>query len=182
MGRIIIAYICSVMLLASCNSKKQEPQPEIVINLDDFREPSTEVLKQLSREEAEAIHAYVKRHGWTMLETGTGVQIYIYRKGTAISAVSGDMILLDFEITLLDGTVCYSSKETGAEEFRVDYDEVESGLHEAVKYLHEGDKAIVIIPSHRAFGLIGDLSKIPPLSTVVYDLSIVKVYGGRKSM
>jgi len=52
---------------------------------------------------------------------------------------------------------------------------VESGLHEVMKYLREGDRAVVIIPSHLAFGLLGDLDKVPPFSTVVYDIYLAEV-------
>jgi FKBP-type peptidyl-prolyl cis-trans isomerase len=110
-----------------------------------------------------------------MMETGTGVRYMIYEKGSGATANSKDVVLIDFDIKLLDGTLCYSSRQTGAEQFVVDYDNVESGLHEAIKYLHQGDKAIIIIPSHRAFGLAGDMDRIPPFSTVVYNISLIEI-------
>jgi FKBP-type peptidyl-prolyl cis-trans isomerase len=38
--------------------------------------------------------------------------------------------------------------------------------------LNYGDKSKVILPPHLAFGLTGD-EKVPPMSTLVYDLKIV---------
>jgi len=36
-----------------------------------------------------------------------------------------------------------------------------------------GDKAKLIIPSHLAFGLAGDMDQIPPLSPIVYDIEVL---------
>jgi FKBP-type peptidyl-prolyl cis-trans isomerase len=181
MGSAKIFLICSLAffpLLFSCGPKKQEKP--VVVNMDDMKDPLININKKMGKEEKEAIDAYVQRNHLDMIETGTGVRYMVYEEGKGIAAESNDVVLLDFEIKLLDGTLCYSSKETGAEEFTVDYDNVESGMHEAIKYLHEGDRAIVIIPSHRAFGLAGDDDKIPPMSTVVYNLHLLKVIPYKK--
>jgi FKBP-type peptidyl-prolyl cis-trans isomerase len=36
-----------------------------------------------------------------------------------------------------------------------------------------GDRAKLIIPSHLAHGLVGDLNKIPPLTTIVVDIHLI---------
>jgi FKBP-type peptidyl-prolyl cis-trans isomerase len=41
--------------------------------------------------------------------------------------------------------------------------------------MKEGEKAIFIIPSHLAFGLLGDENKIPKRATLVYDVELVQV-------
>lgn len=163
--------------LVSCSEKKKTPPPPPVITKKDLWEPSMKVNKKFSKEEKRLIDLYVARRKWDMLETGTGVRILRFAEGNGRPVESGAWILVEFEVELLDGSLCYSSYQTGAEQFNVDHDNVESGLHEAVKYLREGDEAVIIIPSHKAFGLMGDLSKIPPLSAVVYKLKIVRVQG-----
>jgi FKBP-type peptidyl-prolyl cis-trans isomerase len=173
--RIIYLFciLFGFLALNSCGQKKKN-QP-VIININDFDDPLIKKNKELSKEEKLAIDAYVKRNQFDMMETGTGVRYMIYEKGSGATANSKDVVLIDFDIKLLDGTLCYSSRQTGAEQFVVDYDNVESGLHEAIKYLHQGDKAIIIIPSHRAFGLAGDMDRIPPFSTVVYNISLIEI-------
>jgi len=82
---------------------------------------------------------------------------------------------LNFEVRLLDAdtTLCYSSAENGTQTIFVEKDDIESGLHEALKYLHVGDKAYVILPHFAAHGLIGDNYKIPPLSPVLYKIEVL---------
>lgn len=172
----VFSYICilfSLTALFSCGQKKKQ-QP-VVVNLNKFEDPLVSKNKQISQEEKRLIDSYVKRNQFDMIETGTGVRYMIYEKGNGPSAKTRDIVLIDFDIKLLDGTVCYTSRETGAEEFTVDYDNVESGLHEAIKYMHKGDKAIIIIPQHRAYGLAGDMDRIPPFSTLVYNIHLLDI-------
>ena len=49
---------------------------------------------------------------------------------------------------------------------------IESGIHKGVQYLKRGDKALLLVPSHLAHGLLGDYKKIPPQMPIVYDIQI----------
>jgi FKBP-type peptidyl-prolyl cis-trans isomerase len=82
---------------------------------------------------------------------------------------------MEYNVKLLTGDMIYSSKELGSKTFEIGHGGVESGLEEALLYLKLGDKAKLIIPSHLAFGLLGDQNKVPPRSTLVYDIEIVNL-------
>ena len=75
----------------------------------------------------------------------------------------------------MDGTQCYSSKSNGPERFVVEKTDIESGLHEALKFMCTDDKAKFILPSHLAHGLIGDSDQIPPLVPIIYDIHLLKI-------
>lgn len=166
------SFVLLSVVLFSCGNKPHYNTPE-PIKKDTLTEPLINANKKISESERRDIDNFVKRKGWPMIETGTGLRYSVYEHGKGRQVMSGDLVMVDFEITLLNGTICYSSEETGSEEFVVDHDHVESGLHEAIQYLHIGDKAKIIIPSHLAFGLTGDSDQIPPLSPIVYDLTVL---------
>jgi FKBP-type peptidyl-prolyl cis-trans isomerase len=69
------------------------------------------------------------------------------------------------------GVVCYET-EDGLDEIKVDRNDYESGLNEALKLMRKGDRAKLILPNHLAHGLVGDLDKIPPLSILLLDVSL----------
>jgi len=48
-------------------------------------------------------------------------------------------------------------------------------LEEGLLLLHQGDKAKFIIPSHLAYGLLGDQKQIPPGATLVYDVELIQL-------
>jgi len=73
----------------------------------------------------------------------------------------------------LDGTLCYKNDSKSIKKVKVDYDNIESGLHEGLKLMHAGEKAIFILPSHLAHGITGDNDKIPPKSPVYFEIEVV---------
>ncbi len=86
----------------------------------------------------------------------------------------GELVRFEYVTKLLSGDVIYSSASSGIKEFVVGRGGgVEAGLEEAVLHLKHGDNAIIILPSHLAFGLLGDQDKIPPRSTIIYEIEIV---------
>lgn len=141
------------------------------------KEQSIEMNSTFASEENEEIDLFLKRHqDWQMTKTGTGLRYMVYQKSEATdSAKVGDLVTVDFDISLLDGTECYSSAENGPEAFVVEKTDIESGLHEGIKYMCVGDRAKFILMSHMAHGLIGDSDKIPPLSPVIYDIHLIKI-------
>lgn len=133
--------------------------------------------QQAMRLETRDIDLYVKRAGLTVAATGTGVRYSLVRDKEGPTAVPDQLVMVNYRMELLNGTECYSSKPNEPESFRVEHDDVESGLHEAIQLMSAGDSALLIIPSHRAFGLIGDMAKVPMRSTVVYRIGLVKISG-----
>ncbi len=173
MHRIVVLLFCCTFI-ASCKKDVR-----VVLETKDDSKKEEQLIFELNqkkmRQEKVRIDAFVERMNWDMVETSTGVRYMIYKAGNGISPTSEDIVVIDFDIKLLDGTECYSSKLNGPENFKVDRDNVESGLHEVMKYLRQGDKAKVILPSHRALGLIGDQDKIPMNATLVYDIHLLRV-------
>ena len=86
--------------------------------------------------------------------------------------MAGMKIAMDYTLSLLDGTPCYSSDSLGRRALVVGREEAESGLHRGLQYLKRGDKAILLIPSALAHGLLGDFRKIPPHMPIVYHVVI----------
>ncbi|MBK7129786.1 MAG: FKBP-type peptidyl-prolyl cis-trans isomerase [Crocinitomicaceae bacterium] len=164
-----------MFFISSCSEPKDEqvykPDPEW------SQDQSSDMNQVFAAEENDEIELYVKRHeDWNVTKTGTGLRYFIYQKSELNdTAHVGDLVTVDFEISLLDGTICYSSSENGPESFIVEKADIESGLHEAMQLMCTGDRAKFILPSHMAHGLIGDEEKIPPLSPVVYDIQLLKI-------
>jgi len=80
-----------------------------------------------------------------------------------------------YKISLLDGTVCYTSDKDGPQNVVIGKDDTETGLHEGLQYLHAGDEATFILPSHLAAHLMGDGNKIPPQASVVYEIKLLSL-------
>jgi FKBP-type peptidyl-prolyl cis-trans isomerase len=157
---------------ASCKNKEPEPA---TIDPAQLKESLMRVNKTLAHEENMAIDRYLERRGLKMERTGTGLRYMIRDTGKGPKAEAGMRATVNYRIELLDGTFCYSSDSLGPHVFKVDEDQIESGIHEGIKLLRKGGKAKFILPSHLAHGLLGDQDKIPAKSSVVYDIEVIEL-------
>lgn len=141
-----------------------------------IKEQFIKANKQVVVKETDEMDYYQKSHQMDFVKTTSGIRYYVYKasaKGDSIN--DGDIIKINYTVSLLDGTECYSSQKDGAKDFKVGMENIEDGLHKAVLYLKSGDKALIMIPSHLAHGLLGDYKKIPPQSPILYDIEILSV-------
>ncbi|MCX7768462.1 MAG: FKBP-type peptidyl-prolyl cis-trans isomerase [Flavobacteriales bacterium] len=175
-----LKLVLGLVIILSWTCRPQRPEPVTPPSgnssfSQSLRQELERENRRISETENEDIENYIRRRGWPFFSTGTGLRLAVYEKGQGRRPASGDIVWVQYSVSLLNGQECYRSEPGKVESFTVDFDMVESGLHEAMKYLREGDRAIVIIPSHLAFGLLGDLDKIPPFSTIVYDIYLSEV-------
>jgi len=167
---LLILLFCTIFF--QCSNKNNGNQS---VGRNDLKEPLIEVNIKITREESRMIDRYIERHEWEMEVTGTGLRYMIYQKGPGIIAELGMRATVEYEIKLMDGTICYSSVEKGPRNFLIGKDHVESGIHEGVTLMHVGDKARFVIPSYLAHGLSGDNDKIPPRSVLIVDLQLLRL-------
>ena len=168
-----VLFIAVLFLLTiSCNGNSQKKRNP---NTKEVKEALVKVNKKLVKTEDERINDYIRRHNWKMKETGTGLRYLIYKHGDGEKAEKDKIAVLNFKVGLLTGDNLYSSDSKGLKEFQIGQGGVESGLEEGILLLRVGDRAKFIIPSHLAFGLVGDGDKIPAKATLVYDVELIKL-------
>ncbi len=131
--------------------------------------------KKVVKTEDEEIGDFINRYQWNMKKTATGLRYMIYHKGNGPFATKGKYATIMYSVRLLNGDLAYSSEQTGPREFEIGHGGVESGLEEGILLLRVGDHVKFIVPSHLAFGLLGDQDKIPQRATLVYDIELIKL-------
>lgn len=156
------------IMLAACGG--QAPQHPVA-KRNDLLQENRSAVKLEDRD----IDLFVQRHGLVVERSGTGVRHALLRDMPGETVHAGQWAMVRYRMELLNGDTAYTSSADGPEGFVVEEDDVESGLHEAIQRLSPGDSAIIIIPSYRAHGLIGDLDRVPPRSTVVYRIGLAGI-------
>ena len=167
----LVPAVVAVLLLSSCSGsgQKRKDMPPVT------KEMLMNINKKLVDRDMAEIQKYADSAGLTMQKTKSGLWYKILQEGEGHKAQKGDIITLDYKVTLLDGTECYSSDKDGVKVFEVGHGGVESGLEEGVLMLNKGAKAIFILPPYLAHGLLGDENKIPARSTIVYDVQVLSI-------
>jgi len=169
-------YLIIILLgsLGACNTPEKPNSDEQ--NLQSKSKKSLVVANQyLTRTENEEIENYIKRHQLKVVSTGSGLRYSVLKEGDGPRPKRGDIVTLTYKTRLITGDVIYSSDELGPMVFEVGKGGVETGLEEAILHLYLGDQAVIILPSHLAFGLLGDQKKIPPRATVIYEIEFIKL-------
>lgn len=169
---LFIGFLIVVGIWSSC---KNNDKTKLQYDKKTKNEAYLKANKGLVSLDQERIEAYVARRGWTMEQTKTGMWYQIYEHGTGEPAKAGAIANLKYTVSLLDGTVCYTSDSLGIMHFRIGQGGVESGLEEAILLMHVGDKGRFIMPPYLAHGLLGDEKKIPPRSTIVYHAELINL-------
>lgn len=164
-----------LIALVSCQVDEGSKKPKQKLSHKVIKNKLIKTNQYLVKAEEQNIKDYIARHQYKMKETGSGLSYEIYKKGRGIKAEKGKVAILNYSIDLLNGKTVYRSEEEGVKEFLIGKGGVESGLEEGILLLHVGDHARIIIPSHLAFGLLGDLNKIPEKATIIYDLELVNL-------
>jgi FKBP-type peptidyl-prolyl cis-trans isomerase len=144
------------------------------IDMNQLQENLIKANIKATEVESDQIDAYVERKELSVIKTPTGLRYQLQENKEGETIENGEKAVVKYTVNLLNGIECYSTNDQ-VEEFVVGKDYVESGLHEGILFMSEGDKAIIIIPSHLAHGLAGDFEKIPFRSTIVYNIELVAI-------
>lgn len=106
--------------------------------------------------------------------TKSGLQYEVLTEGTGKSPKATDTVRCHYEGRLLDGTVFDSSYQRG-EPADFGLNQVIPGWTEGVQLMKEGAKFRFTIPYLLAYGEQGAGASIPPFSTLVFDVELIKV-------
>jgi len=174
MKNLYIILFAFFILFSACN-KNNKNKNQNSADYKTLNKTLEKVNKQLVASEDEQIESFIKRYNWKMKKTGTGLRYLIYKHGKGEKAEKGRIAKINYRVNLLNGDLCYSSKDKGPKEFVIGKGNVESGLEQGILLLKVGDKAKFILPSHLAFGLIGDQDKIPAKAALVYDIELLEL-------
>ncbi|AMS27833.1 hypothetical protein AEM51_13190 [Bacteroidetes bacterium UKL13-3] len=108
--------------------------------------------------------------------TASGLKFIVNKKTTGKQAAKGNKVSMLYKGTLLNGEV-FDQNMDGTNppfEFTLGLGQVIPGWDEAVAMMKEGEEYTLIIPWKLAYGERG-AGPIPPFSTLVFDVKLVKV-------
>ena len=112
-----------------------------------------------------------KRSG--VVTTSSGLQYEVITQGTGAKPAATDMVRVNYEGTLIDGTVFDSSYQSGNPiEFNLNM--VIPGWTEGVQLMNEGSTYRFVIPSDLAYGP-GGAGPIPPNSTLIFKVELLAI-------
>ncbi len=106
--------------------------------------------------------------------TASGLQYKIVKEGTGKQPTATSRVTVHYKGQLTDGKVFDSSYDRG-EPVEFPLNQVIPGWTEGLQLLKEGGKATLYIPAKLGYGEQGVPGTIPPNSTLIFDVELLKV-------
>ncbi|UCF03320.1 MAG: FKBP-type peptidyl-prolyl cis-trans isomerase [Deltaproteobacteria bacterium] len=106
--------------------------------------------------------------------TASGLQYRIIEEGEGPSPKAGDSVTVHYRGTLVDGTEFDSSYQRG-EPATFPLTGVIPGWTEALQLMKKGSKWELFIPSDLAYGERGAGNRIPPNSTLIFEVELLSM-------
>lgn len=106
--------------------------------------------------------------------TASGLQYKIVKEGTGKQPTATSRVTVHYKGQLTDGKVFDSSYDRG-EPVEFPLNQVIPGWTEGLQLLKEGGKATFYIPAKLGYGEQGVPGTIPPNSTLIFDVELLKV-------
>jgi FKBP-type peptidyl-prolyl cis-trans isomerase FkpA len=165
-------------LIISCTGTPEKNEP--VTTEKSLEDSLVGYNKRIVTSEIQEIDDYMQRHHWVMQKTQTGLRYMIYTNGKGPPASQGDHVTIKYSVNLLNGEQVYTTGPAHDFTFEIGKRNVVSGLEEGIMLMNKGGRAKLIVPSHLAFGLLGDLEKIPTRAVLIYDVELCGIEQSKK--
>lgn len=133
-----------------------------------------EAVEKKEREEAQKQSEIIKQKWPGAKKTPSGLMYEVKKEGSGQKPQKGQKVKAHYTGTLLSGEKFDSSRDRNRPfEFDVGMGRVIRGWDEAFMDMKKGERRILIIPPHLAYGDRGAPPRIPPKATLVFDVELI---------
>jgi FKBP-type peptidyl-prolyl cis-trans isomerase len=163
-----------------------------IIKIQSLQEATAERnadLQKMKNDETIARNKYIADNKLIVKTTLSGLKYLITQSSVKHKPLTGDTLLVNYTGRTIDGKVFDSSIQADAQQAGLNqpgrnYEPIQvivgagaviKGWDEGLLLLNEGSKAEFIIPSGLAYGTDGAGADIPPYSTLIFNVELVKI-------
>lgn len=168
--------IRSLLLLGFvfCFFSCEEEQPKVFKNNVDAKDIENYHIR-FKNEEKYRIEKYIDRSGLKMQESGSGLYYKVYNSKPESEIIEeNNKVTFNYVMYNLKGDTLYIDK-TNTHSIITNGTDAESGIHEGLMKLREGESGLFIMTSQLGHGLMGDKKNIAPQTTLKVEVDVIKV-------
>lgn len=172
----LVLFLC-ILFFYSCS--EQQARRPITQKTSTIISETIKKNKELIKSENSFIEDYLAKDSLNTYLTSSYGFWYTYNtrleKSDSVTPKIGDEVEIEYNITDLYNTVIYSKKELGIKSYKIDKEDFIPALQEGLKLMKVGETITFVIPSYRAFGLVGDDHKIGINQTLKSTVTLINI-------
>ncbi len=172
------------LIVASCN--KPKARKPITKTESNFIQASIKQNKIINKKQEllfkkmmdkDTIHKYIN--------SKQGFYYFIKSKKDSLQLKpkKGDEVVINYEIRSIDGEIIlpkyklgsYGQKNKADRLYKVDGENFIQGVQDAIKQMHVGETAVLLLPSNKAFGVTGFENYITPNQPIIIEVYLKKI-------
>lgn len=180
-----IVLFFSVILMFSCTEPVVRKPVIHNSKITSFDE-SIEINKAINKQEEEAFKKIIANDTiHTYIASPYGFWYYYIKTMPKKNrkAKSGSQVIINYEIKDLSNKIILNKFELGSQNqkikedriLRIDGEDFLLGLHEGIKLMKEGEEVVFLMPSNKAFGATGLISKIAPNQPLIINVKLKQI-------
>ena len=134
--------------------------------------------KELIDSENGFIEAYLAKDSinkYIVAPSGFWYTYIVKKTANKRSPKIGEEVEISYDITDLRDSVIYSKKSLGIKKYIIDKQDFIPALQDGLKLMKVGETITFVIPSYRAFGLVGDGNKIKINQTIKSTVTLINI-------
>ena len=155
----------------------EEEMRTVMVNMATrLKAEQMEKAKQQGAENSKTGEAFLAENAGKegVKTTDSGLQYKVITAGEGNSPQKSDKVTVNYRGTLVDGTE-FDSSYSRNKPATFGVGQVIPGWTEALQLMKEGDKWEIYLPSKLAYGERGAGAKIPPDSTLIFEIELISV-------
>jgi gliding motility-associated peptidyl-prolyl isomerase len=171
MNKLLILLL--VLLVYNC--KTPEARRPVSVKTGSFIDASVERNKKLNAKEQASIEKLLKQQKLEYIASESGFWYYYNNKievDTLKTPVFGDIVNYNYNVKALNGSLIYSTEDIKTQTYRMDKEELFTGLREGLKLMKAGETVTFLFPSQKAYGYYGDENKITGNTPLICEVTI----------
>ncbi|MFN8254840.1 MAG: FKBP-type peptidyl-prolyl cis-trans isomerase [Bacteroidales bacterium] len=147
-----------------------------ILDKKEIEEERKLMAESMKEQEENLIKGYLSDNNISIEPKLSGLYYIETKKGIGKKVKMGDKLKVRYTGSFIDGKIFDSSYQRKEDfTFRMGKGDVIAGWEEGFSLMQEGGKAKFIIPSNLAYGEKGVERIIPPYSTLIFEVELVKI-------
>lgn len=173
---VTIKYTFCTLLIVSaltlgCTKKSAQLPANKNTAVDTLKLSVQNANRVLIDGEDSLLQVYVSKNYPEMKKTETGLWYRSLTSGqSGEKAKDLETVTISYEILSLDSLLLRSKREN----IVLGKKQIINGIEEGLKLMHKGDKMLLIVPWYLAYGMKGDGNQIPPYTSVMVKVQLMK--------